>query len=276
MKKVVLITGATSGIGNATVKELLKRKSFIVYATGREKSVLKDLEQLGAITIVLDVTDEKSIVEAVSKIKVKEKRIDVLINNAGYGSYGAVEDVPLSEARKQFEVNLFSIARLLQEVLPIMRKQKSGTIVNMSSMGGKIYTPLGAWYHATKHAVEGFSDCLRIELAPFGIRVIIIEPGIIKTQFNTVAIEHMEKTSMNSVYKKFAEANIAAFKKSDKRATDPVVVAKAIADALEEENPKTRYAVPFNSKLYIFLRKILPDRWFDFILVKSINMPQKV
>ena len=144
---------------------------------------MAELATAGAALLKLDLTDDASIVAAVNAIKSEAGRIDVLVNNAGYGSYGALEDVPLSEGRRQFEVNVFGLARLCQLVLPMMRAQKSGKIVNITSIGGKIWEPLGGWYHATKFAVEGLSDCLRVEVAPFGIDVIVIEPGAIRTEW---------------------------------------------------------------------------------------------
>jgi len=163
-KKTVLITGASSGIGKETARALLN-EGYTVYAAARRVEQMKDLEKIGATIFPLDVTDEASIIASVNSILEKEDSIDLLINNAGYGSYGAIEDVPIDEARRQFEVNIFGLARLTQLVLPKMRENRYGKIVNISSMGGKIYTPFGGWYHATKHALEGFSDALRLEAA---------------------------------------------------------------------------------------------------------------
>jgi short-subunit dehydrogenase len=156
---------------------------------------MKDLESDGIRVLQLDLTDEDSIEACVKSIIEREGRIDILVNNAGYGSYGAIEDVPISEARRQFEVNLFGLARLTQAVLPSMRAKRFGRIVNISSIAGKIYTPFGAWYHATKFALEGFSDCLRLEVEPFGINVVVVVPGGIKTEWGTIAAEHLRKTS---------------------------------------------------------------------------------
>ena len=152
----------------------------------------------------MDVTDDASMVAGVERIIAEHGRIDVLVNNAGYGSYGAVEDVPIDEARRQFEVNVFGLARLIQLVTPHMRAQQSGRIINISSIGGKFYEPLGAWYHATKFAVEGFSDSLRLELAPFGIDVVIIEPGPIRTEWNTISRDSLVETSRGGAYEERA------------------------------------------------------------------------
>ena len=181
MDKTAFVTGASAGIGEATARALLAA-GYRVFAGARRLDRMAGLAAAGATLLKLDLTDDVSIVAAVNTIKNEAGRIDVLVNNAGYGSYGALEDVPLDEARRQFEVNVFGLARLCQLVLPTMRAQKSGKIVNVTSIGGKIWEPLGAWYHATKFAVEGMSDCLRMELAPFGVDVIVIEPGAIKTE----------------------------------------------------------------------------------------------
>src|SRR5271169_1594020 len=186
MNKTALVTGASSGIGEATVRRLLAG-GYKVFAGARRQDRMAPLAALGATLVPLDLTDDGSIVRAVEAIKAQSGRIDVLVNNAGYGSYGALEDVPLDEARRQFEVNVFGLARLCQLVLPMMRAQKSGKIVNITSIGGKIWEPLGSWYHATKFAVEGLSDCLRVEVGRFGIDVIIIEPGAIRTEWAGIA-----------------------------------------------------------------------------------------
>ena len=156
---------------------------------------MKDLEAAGVTTFAMDVTDDASMTTGIERILGEHGRVDVLVNNAGYGSYGAVENVPIDEARRQFEVNVFGLARLTQLVTPDMRAQQSGRIINVSSVGGKFYEPLGAWYHATKFAVEGFSDSLRLELAPYGIRVVIVEPGPIRTEWNTISREHTWSSS---------------------------------------------------------------------------------
>ncbi len=171
-----------------------------MYGAARRTDKMKTLETNGISVVSLDLTQDESIVNCVDTILKKEGRIDILINNAGYGSYGAVEDVPIEEARRQFEVNIFGMARLTQLILPVMRKNKYGRIVNISSIGGKIYTPFGAWYHATKHALEGWSDCLRIENKTIWHKVVIIEPGGIKTPWGVIAAENLKKTSGNGAY----------------------------------------------------------------------------
>ena len=173
--KTALVTGASSGIGEATALKL-HELGFTVYGAARRTDRLEQLAQRGIKPLAMDVTDDESIRAGVERIIADTGRIDVLVNNAGYGSYGAIEDVPSAEARRQFDVNVFGAMRLTQLVLPHMREQRSGTVVNISSMGGKIFTPLGGWYHATKFAVEALSDCLRLEVKPFGINVVVIGP----------------------------------------------------------------------------------------------------
>jgi NAD(P)-dependent dehydrogenase (short-subunit alcohol dehydrogenase family) len=267
MQKVALITGASSGIGLETALEL-HDKGLVVYGAARRVERMRQLSDRGIHVLSLDVTDENSMKNCVETILAEEGRIDVLVNNAGYGSYGAVEDVPIVEARRQLDVNLFGLARMIQLVLPAMRHQHSGCIVNISSMAGRMHTPFGAWYHATKFAVEGFSDALRLELKPFGIDVVIIEPGGINTDWGIIASDNLVKISGNGVYgsdaKKMAKVFHDAY--SGKRYSNPSVVAKAIVRAAMARHPRTRYAVGFMSKPSIFFRKILSDRVFDWIL----------
>ena len=212
MKKVILLTGASSGIGYQTAESLAK-EGHIVYGAARRIEKMEDLKQFGVKSIYLDVTDENSIKNAVDTIIGNEGRIDVLINNAGYGSFGAVEDVDISEAKMQFEVNLFGLARLVQLVLPYMRKQKSGRIINVSSMGGRLTTYFGAWYHATKYALEAFSDALRMEVSDFGIDVSLIEPGGIKTDWGIIAADKLANSAKGGAYEKEAMKTAKGMKK---------------------------------------------------------------
>jgi NADP-dependent 3-hydroxy acid dehydrogenase YdfG len=189
------LRGGSSGISEATARALA-HTGYTVYAGARRVERMQHLKEHGIQPLALDVTDEESMQSAVSQIVAEQGRIDILVNNAGYGSYGALEDVPLSEARSQFEVNVFGASRLTQLVLLQMRQQRSGTIVNITSMGGKIYTPLGSWYHATKFALEAISDCLRMELKPFNINVVVIEPGGIQNHFMFVRMKEPCKKKM--------------------------------------------------------------------------------
>lgn len=269
-QKVVLITGASSGIGKETAKMLLG-PGYAVFAAARHVEQMEDLERLGAIPLGLDVTKEEDLISAVSRIEERCGGVDVLVNNAGHGCYGAVEDTALDDARNQFEVNLFGLARLTQLVLPRMRERRAGRIVNVSSMGGKIYAPLGAWYHATKHALEGWSDCLRLELARFGIEVIVVEPGTIRTGFADAMLKPMMGRSGGGAYsglaKRLEEVTRDAFEKG--RASPPGAVAAVIAKAIRARRPRTRYAVGKYAKLLIFLRKWLGDRLFDRMVMSA-------
>lgn len=262
---VALVTGASSGIGEAAAKRLLEA-GHVVYAGARRLDRMASLAARGAILLPLDLTDDASIVAAVERIRAERGRLDVLLNNAGYGSYGAVEDVPIAEGRRQFEVNVFGLARLVQLVTPMMRAQRAGTILNISSMGGKIWEPLGAWYHATKFAVEGFSDCLRMELAPFGIDVVVIEPGAINTEWGGIALETLAHTSGGTAYAAQAEEKRALFLSSVTTGSDPDVVAQAVLAAVSARQPKTRYAVGAFAKPMIFAVTFLPNRAFDWIM----------
>lgn len=268
--RVALVTGASSGIGEATALRL-RGLGFTVYGVGRRVDRMQVLADRGVRVLAMDVTDEDSMVGGIKQIVAEAGRIDVLVNNAGYGSYGAVEDVALDEARRQFDVNVFGAARLAQLVLPHMREQRIGTIVNITSMGGKIHTPLGAWYHGTKFALEAFSDCLRLEVRPFGIDVVVIEPGGIRTEWGGIAAEHLTQTSGSGPYADQAKAmaNALDSEATSKRTSPPEVIANAIAKAVTARKPKTRYEVGFGAKPMLFLRRWLPDRAFDAFIRRA-------
>jgi len=266
MNKVALVTGASSGIGKETAK-LLVQKGYTVYGAARRIEKMAELKEAGVKLIAMDVTNDDSMVKGIAEILKTEKRIDVLINNAGYGSFGSLEDVPISEAKYQFEVNIFGLARLTQLVLPSMRQQHSGRIINISSIGGSIGEPHGAWYHATKFAVEGMSDCLRMELKQFGIDVVIIKPGAIITEWGSIASENLLKTSGNTAYKTLAHKHVKMFENSYKFGSQPIVVAKTIVKAATTRRPKTRYATGGGAKPILFMRKILSDRMFDKVML---------
>jgi NAD(P)-dependent dehydrogenase (short-subunit alcohol dehydrogenase family) len=267
MDKTAFVTGASAGIGEATARALLAA-GYRVFAGARRLDRMAGLAAAGATLLKLDLTDDVSIVAAVNTIKNEAGRIDVLVNNAGYGSYGALEDVPLDEGRRQFEVNVFGLARLCQLVLPMMRAQKSGKIVNVTSIGGKIWEPLGAWYHATKFAVEGLSDCLRVEAAPFGVDVIVIEPGAIRTEWAGIARDGLLQMSGGSAYAELAKrhARMLATADTSSLASPPEVVARTIVRAVTARRPKTRYATGGGARTILFLRKILPNRMFDRLI----------
>ena len=204
-------------------------------------------------------------------------RIDVLVNNAGYGLYGSVEEVPLDAARDQIEVNVFGLAHMIQATLPIMRKQGSGRIINITSIGGKVWTLLGSWYHASKFAVEGFSDSLRNEVRPFGIDVVVIEPSAIKSEWGKIAAENVKKLSGNGPYREQAEATAHLFTEGGANlSASPRVIADAIWHAASTRHPKARYAAPFPAKIVIGLRWALSDRLFDRLWGKLPAYPQQL
>lgn len=275
-KGVAIVTGASAGIGKAIVRKLLA-EGWTVYGGARRIDQMQDIVRDGAKVLPLDVTDEANMAAFVSGILTAEDRIDVLVNNAGYGSYGAVEDVPLDEARRQFEVNVFGLARMSQLVLPTMRKQGAGRIINISSMGGRIWSPFGAWYHATKHSVEVLSDLMSFETAPFGVHTVVIQPGGVATEWGRIAAEHLRATSAKSVYRENADlvADVLEYTKG----AEPEVIAKAVSKAVNAGKPRRRYAVPFDAKFLIFLRWLLPEgAWAKVIwfMVKSAaNMTRK-
>ena len=267
MSKTALVTGASSGIGAATVLALLE-DGFEVFAAARRQERMAPLAQKGAELLFLDLTDEASIESAVEAVKAKATRLDVLVNNAGYGCCGALEDVSLADARRQFEVNLFGLARLCQLALPMMRAQKSGRIVNVSSMGGKFGEPFGAWYHASKYALEGLSDCLRMELKPFGVDVILVEPGTIRTEWTPIAKESLLRISGDTAYGAYARKHVAMLARGEASGvpSPPEVVARRIVRAVRAARPKARYPTGGAARPMLFLRRILSDRMFDRLM----------
>lgn len=265
--KTVLVTGASSGIGKATARRLLA-DGYTVYAAARRLEKMDDLAALGGRPIRMDITSDEDVRAAVARIEAEAGGVDVLVNNAGFATYGAMEDTSIEDARYQFEVNLFGLARLTQLVLPGMRERRAGTIVNVSSMGGRIYTLMGSWYHATKHALEGWSDCLRLELAPFGIDVVVIQPGIIRTEFADVLIDPLLERSGDTAYgemaRGLAEGTRKRYEADD--ASPPTLIADVISRALGSRRPKTRYVAGRYARLLMFIRKWLGDRVFDRVI----------
>lgn len=270
-QKVVLVTGASSGIGYQTA-ELLVQNGFKVYGAARRIEKLSSLKGLGVVPLYLDITEEDSIRKVVDHIVSKEGRIDILVNNAGYGSLGAIEDVSIEEAKRQFEVNLFGLARLTQLVLPHMRGQHSGQIINLSSMGGRLTTYFGAWYHATKYALEAFSDALRMEIREFGINVSLIEPGLIKTDWGIIAADHLANSAKGGDYEKIATEKAQGIRKQYQSnwGSSPDIVAKTVLKAINQRRPKTRYLIGFGAKPLVFFKTILPTRLFD-IIIKNVS-----
>ena len=268
--RVALVTGGSSGIGEEAARRL-RKAGFEVYAVARRVDRMAGLEKDGVRVFGMDVTDEDSMTSGIERILGATGRIDVLVNNAGYGSYGAVEDVPIDEARRQFEVNLFGLARLTQLVTPVMRHNGGGRIINISSIGAVIYEPFGAWYHATKFAVEGFSDSLRVELKPFGIDVVIIRPAGIVTEWNAIAREGLRVSSRGGAYEAMADSAVRTLESVDNRlmSSGPKVVAKTIVKAATASHPRSRYASGKGARIVPAVRRLLPDRAFDAVLRRA-------
>lgn len=265
---VALVTGASSGMGKVIAKQLLTDGLNVVVAA-RRVAQMQDLAALGATAVEMDVSDQASIDAGIAAVMARHGGVDVLVNNAGFGLYGALEDVPLKDARYQFEVNLFGLAALTRAVLPGMRAKGAGRIINISSMGGKIYTPLGAWYHASKHALEGMSDCLRLELSGFGIDVIVVEPGIIETAFGDVVegpmLKHSGETAYGDMARNVAAATAANY--APGKGSPPQMIADVVSRAVRARRPKTRYVAGRYARLMIWVRKWLGDRVFDRIVM---------
>lgn len=266
-QKVILITGASSGIGyDAALR--LAGQGHKVYGAARRVELVERLRDRGVVPIKMDVTDEVSMIDGVNNIIDVEGRIDVLVNNAGYGYLGAIENVSIAEAKRQLEVNLFGLARLTQLVLPFMRKQHSGRIINTSSVAGKAVIMFGGWYNVSKFAVEAFSDALRMEVKPFGIDVSIIEPGGIKTDWGIIAANNLDASSIETAYE-YAGYRMASMLKlgyTSNFLSDPKKVAKAISRAVNARRPKVRYRMGAGSGLIVFLHAILPARWWDALM----------
>ena len=277
ISKAVLITGCSSGIGWATANRL-SEVGFRVYATARNIEKIAPLEESGCRLLALDVTDEDSMRLAVEEVEREEGAVGALVNNAGYSQSGAVEAVTMEKVRAQFETNVFGLVRMCQLVLPGMRRQGYGRIVNVSSMGGKLTFPGAGHYHATKHAVEAISDALRFEVESFGIEVSVIEPGLIRTGFAHAAVGSMDG-QQDGPYAGFDEAVARATTENYERGPfsrlggEPEAVAEAIEQALSARNPRSRYAVTPSAHLFLGLRRLLPDGAWDAVLKSSYPQP---
>ena len=272
MRKVILVTGASAGIGREAAI-LLAREGHTVYAGARRLDRLEELTEHGIAPVEMDVTREDDNERAVSRIMERERRIDVLINNAGFGLYGPVEEIPLDDARYQFDVNLFGLAHLTQLVLPHMRAQRSGRIINVSSVVGKIFVPLGAWYVATKHALEGWSDCLRLETAPFNIQVVLVEPGAIRTEFFDVTRGRLKEYHDDTAYEAQFEPFLKMFEdpKARARSTEAHVLGEVLVEAATTLKPRRRYVRGHLARPALFIRKWLGDGAYEFLLRRSFR-----
>jgi NAD(P)-dependent dehydrogenase (short-subunit alcohol dehydrogenase family) len=279
VSKAVLITGCSTGIGRATA-ERLADGGWTVYATARRPDSIADLREKGCKTLALDVTDEASMRAAVSEVETAEGAVGVLVNNAGYSQSGAVESVKPEDVRAQFETNVFGLVRMCQLVLPAMRRQGWGKIVNVSSMGGKLTFPGGGIYHGTKHAVEAISDALRFEVRGFGVDVIVIEPGLIRTQFAEAAANKIESgTTDNGPYAEFnaavANATAGAYEGPlAKLGGGPESVARKIEKAISKRRPRTRYPVTPSARMILGLHTVLSDRAWDAFTGSSFPRPK--
>ncbi len=279
--QVVIITGASAGIGEATAKMLARDGATVVLAARRKErldALKAEIEQAGgrALTVAADVTDAAGRARIVSETMAAFGRIDALVNNAGYGQRGPIEMVAVEVIRENFETNLFSLIALTQLVIPIMRKQASGRIVNISSVAGRIARPLSSVYDATKHALEAISDGLRGELAPFGVQVVIIEPGFITTEFLGVANERARDViEQDSPYKPFFEGFAAGYQRMRKMAGRPDDIARLVVKALTAERPRPRYAAPRHARLALAAKRWLPERLFNRLTAKQAGMDEK-
>ncbi|MGN0729656.1 oxidoreductase [Treponema sp.] len=272
--KVALITGASSGIGLECTMNLLK-KGFTVYALARRTELLKEAESKGARVLYMDLTDSSSVKKCISTVLEEQGRIDVLVNNAGFGLGGSLEDIPIEEAKKQFEVNVFALMYITQLVLPAMRSQKSGRIINVASIGGHFSLPFGGWYHASKYSVEALSDALRMEVKDFGIKVVIIEPGMIQTDWGIIHGQNILKFSNNSCYAEKSAKAAAYYKKEygdPTKLSPPKVISHAIVKSILTAHPKHRYRTGKYARLIIFLKKHLPECLFDFLTLKIMGI----
>ncbi|MDP9237554.1 MAG: oxidoreductase [Chloroflexota bacterium] len=277
ISKAVLITGCSTGIGRATAVRLSSR-GWTVYASARRLEAIADLAEQGCKLLALDVCDEASMRKAVAEIERAHGAVGVLINNAGYGQDGAIEEVPLDAVRRQFETNVFGLVRLTQLVLPGMRKQHWGRVINVSSMGGRLVFPGGGIYHATKYAVEAISDALRFEVRGFGIDVAVVEPGPLKTQFEDTSIGSMDAAASRDA------APYAAFNASVSErvrgtykgpmAAGPEAVARAIEKAVSAKHPRTRYPVTAAARMLMLTRRVLPDRGWDAMMRMQFKAPR--
>jgi len=273
--KVVLITGCSTGIGRTTA-EHLAGNGWTVYATARRPESIADLEGKGCRTLALDVTDESSMQAAVSAVEDAEGAVGVLVNNAGYSQSGAVEEVAMDQVRRQFETNVFGLLRMSQLVLPGMRRQGWGKIVNVSSMGGRLVFPGGGIYHGTKFAVEAISDAMRWEVRGFGVDVILIEPGLIKTEFGDTAAHSVAEITEDGPYAKFnadvATKTLGAYE--GRMTSGPEAVATTIERAITKRRPRTRYVVTAGAKALLVQRRLMTDRIWDALMRTQFKPPK--
>ena len=268
--KVILITGASSGFGFDAAK-LLKEKGCIVYAVARRTEMLQKLDELGINTFKLDVTDYEESKKVVDEILAREGRVDVLINNAGYGELGPIETVSIDNAKKQMEVNVFALANMCKLVIPSMREKHSGRIINISSVAGRISTFLGGWYTVSKYSVEALTNSMRMELKPFGISVTAIEPCPFRTNWSNIATDNIVSSTKGTVYENAGEGIAEFYRKtysSKLFIQDGFIVGKKICKVALKKRVRTRYLVGRFTGLLVFLNNVLPTKMFDTLMVK--------
>lgn len=273
-KKVVIITGASSGIGYESAK-LLAQSGYKVYGGARRVDRMEDLKQYGVVPLSLDVTDQASAEAAVKTVMDAEGRIDVLFNNAGYGSYGAIETVPLEEAQKQIDVNVMGVARMSQLVAPIMRAQKSGRIIITSSVGGRVTSYLGGWYHVSKWAVESLGNSLRQDLKPFGIYVSILEPSGVKTEWGAITADHLEEAGKGTAYEAISK-QVADYYRQMYNGEPGMMMntqenlAKLVKKIVEADKPKSRYQDSMAGKMSILMGRMMSDKFMDNMMMNTV------
>ncbi len=269
---IILVTGASSGIGFSAARDLASN-GHKVYGAARRVDRMEPLREFGVVPVSLDVTSDESMQACVSSILADEGRIDVLVNNAGFGYFGAIENVPMEEARRQLEVNVFGLARLTQLVLPSMREHGFGRIVNVGSVAGRVVLPFGGWYHVSKYSVEALSDALRIEAKPFGIDVVLIEPGGIGTQWGIIAADHLEESCRDTAYAASAEkeSRLMRFAYSGRYLAGPDTVSRAICRAVNARRPRHRYHPGSGSYFLLWLHALLPTRLWDALMRLAVK-----
>lgn len=272
--KTVLITGAGSGIGKAAAKMFLA-DGYNVYAAARRTERMNDLKELGAHIIRLDVCDDLSCRKCFEQICRESGGVDILVNNAGYGEYGPVEVVDLIDAQRQLEVNVYGAVRMAKLVIPYMRENHSGRIINISSAAGRVTTYMGGWYHATKYALEALSDSLRMELHDDGIDVVLIEPGGVRSEWGSIAADNLTRASKGTVYEDRADSVAAAYREmytpTNQHLTSPEKAARVICRAATARRPKTRYLFGYGAKGLIIAHAVLPNRAFDSLMRRMYN-----
>ena len=270
-KKIVLITGTSTGVGYWTAKKFLE-EGHIVYGISRRTKLMQPLLKMGGKMITGDVRKDSDVRKLVQKIIKEQGRIDVLVNNAGYAQYGSLEDVTIEQAKAQLETNTFAYARMIKEVLPYMRKQGSGYIINVTSTAGRVAGPIITWYNASKYALEGLLDALRGEVQNQGIKVVLIEPGFIDTDLYRTAWQFLDKVNVTKPYQYNTAALKKKFKEWQVKGPKGDVIAKVIYKASKSKNPRTRYVAPLDGKFFMFLKKILSDKQLDKVGKKILGM----